>query len=500
MKTIKQLVVLSSFSGALAFGQKIDFPQCQSSVIGPQKIQAQSQNLTDTERVNELEQLLVDFRAIRNSLDSVKRVPTGYVDSCVREKQQMIDMHFKKLNDTTRKNPQVLKVMAQLLDVNFKVPESIQFYDDAYRANPADTESALRSLKLTAGLEFQNYARNHKSMTRDQKVLMLQKLLDKGYALASNPKFSITERIWAMEQVRGVLAANDIRPNVEESYWKRMLDLDPKSDLALRELMTVYESRSDFGKMSVYATQLAYHNAVKAEDVEKIGTALTKAEDESELLKVGNVLVKKFPESADAWGYLGVAEFRVKLYDKAIEHLEKSLGMKAKNPLFKASMAALLEEQADKAAEDKNWVEAMAGYREALKYNPNSAQLKKKTAYLLLDFHADNKFAKTASTKKDMDYALGLLSDALTSKAPLMADYAAGIRLGAHSSNPAKYRNLCDRYQSDRPSGLSIDIVQSCVSIYRSAGSEQKAKGIVDLALSKVKDAPAKQEFLKTLR
>jgi tetratricopeptide (TPR) repeat protein len=195
-----------------------------------------------------------------------------------------------------------------------------------------------------------------------------------------------------------------------------------------------------------------------------------------------------------------VAEFRVKLYDKAIEHLEKSLGMKAKNPLFKASMAALLEEQADKAAEDKNWVEAMAGYREALKYNPNSAQLKKKTAYLLLDFHADNKFAKTASTKKDMDYALGLLSDALTSKAPLMADYAAGIRLGAHSSNPAKYRNLCDRYQSDRPSGLSIDIVQSCVSIYRSAGSEQKAKGIVDLALSKVKDAPAKQEFLKTLR
>lgn len=478
----------------------MDFPQCQPEVLGPQKIRAQSQNVPDPERIIELEQLLIDFRDIRQSLAAVKRVPSGFAKNCINQKKEMVMLHFSKLVPNQQKTHRVLKVMAQLLDNNFEYKDAVKFYEAAYQVNPADTESALRGFKMQADLDLQNFNAHKNSLTRDQKRATLMGLLKKAYEISENPKFSTDQRLWALEEVRGVLAVNEIRATEEEIYWRKFYALDSGSDLAMRELMNLYESRSDFGKMSLFATKLAYHPRALATDAEKIGLALLKAEDHASLLKAFLELNKKFPNDPEILGYLGIAEQRLKLYDKSATHLEKALALKSKNPQVAASYALLLEDLGDKAALSSNWVEAMSRYREALSHNPSSQKLKKKTANLILDYYAESKFPQNPSTKKDMDYALGLLKDALSSKVPLMADYATALRLAAHSTTPAKYTSICDRYRSDRPSGLSVEIVRSCVGIYRAAGSEAKAKSLVDFAADKAVEALTKQEILRTLR
>lgn len=493
-------MLITALSSPIALAVQQDFAQCQPSVLGPQKIQAQSQNLSDSERYAELEQLLVDFRAIRQAVDDKQRVPSGFLNNCFESKKQMVQQHYTKLSPTTQKSHRVLKVMAQILDASLESKDAVRFYAAAYETNPSDTESALRGLKMYAGIEYQNLIKNQKALTQEQKAEILASLLKQAYAIADNPKFTFNDRIWALDQVRGALVSAPLKPQIEEDYWKKYLSIDPTSETALRELMNVYKKRSDFVNMATYAVKLSAHPKVQASDIENIGLALYKTEDFSSLLKVGIDLTNKFATNAEAFGYLGIAEQKLELNDKAYAHLQKSLELKTTNPDVKSSYASLLEETADKDAENKKWISAMSKYREALAQNPNSTQLKKKTAYLLLDYYSDTQFLPKTAAEKDMDYALDLLKESLDSKVPLMADFAAGIRLGAHSTKPAQYTNLCDRYQVDRPSGLTMNIVQSCVSIYRAAGSEQKAKRIVDLAVSKMKDLPAKQELLKSAR
>lgn len=489
------LIILSNAAQAAG-----EFAQCQPGSLGQQKVQAQSNVLSDPQRIAELEQILVDLRAIQQGVSGKAKVPAGFVDNCFVAKKEMVSLQFSKLSPNTQNSHKVLKLMGQITDAAFEHSEAVKFYEAAYELNPADKESALRGLRLYSGLEMQNMTVNQKTLTPEQKTQILRNLLERGYGISDNPKFSREERLWALDQVQGAMASIALQPHIEEPHWKKVLALAPDSEKALRSLMAVYQARGDFAKMSLYAGKLALHPSAQESDIDSIGLALSKSEDFSTLLKVGVHLSNRFPKNAEVWGYVGIAEYHLKLHDKASEHLQKALALKTKNPAVTTSYANLLENLGDNAAKDQNWLEAMAKYREALNFKGQSVQLKKKTAFLILDYYNEVKFPEGASTAKDMDYALGLLKDSLQSKVPLMSDYAAGIRLGAHSSQPAQYRALCDRYQREQASGLTLELVRACVKIYREAGQAGKARQLVDLAISKMPNPPAKQEFLKTIR
>lgn len=476
------------------------FAQCQADYLGKQKIAADSNTLSEIQRMLELEQLLLDLRSIVQSIEQKAKAPRAFLTNCVQQKKSMVEAHSSKLPATTKKTHKYLKLMGQITETVMDYRQALVFYAAAFETNESDKDSGLKAIALQAQIMINEFEINDKTLSKDQKLAMLNNYLSRTFKIANNHKFTKEERLYALDQARPLLAFDDIKKESEENYWKKYIEIEPSSELALRELVKLYKNKSDYRKMSIYAAKLAESPKVLESDIEDIGYALVKAEDYASLLKHGMQFTNKFAKNAEAWGYLGIAEHELKLTEKSLVSLKKSLAMKSQNPLVRTKYSLALENMGDKAAEDKNWIDAMGYYKESLSYNKESNLLKKKTAYLILDYYSENKFPKNTSTQKDMDYALSLLNESLNTKVPLMADYAAAIQLAAHSSKPNSYVYLCDKYQSEQASGLTMDIVKACVAIYNSAQKPQQAKKLVDFAVSKIPNAPSKKELLQTIR
>jgi len=393
----------------------------------------------------------------------------------------MAKMHYEKLSAKMQKQAKVLKLIAEIMELNGLSKSARNYYEAAALQNPDDTESIMKAFTLYTVEQKELFEKNKGKLSSDQVRKTFYTFMNRILEISSNPKFDLKLRIKTMSTGEFLLASNVIEEKFGLEYWKLYSNLDPSYQKPKESLIALYYKKAQYMNAMSYLKKLSDMNKLDLKNLDRTVEIIEKSSAHEDGLKMFQKLLNQNPKDSRVWGYLGIYQYKLGLEDQAQKSFQRSESLGNKDTTITKAHARALENSGDKASKNKNWIQAMSYYSAATDKNPQSYSLRKKLARLIASYlkSTDLKPGSDAA-KKDADFAL---SKVKSIQNKTFEDLGTITNLAVYSSKPSLYQNACDKIKFRRSTSINLTLTENCVYIYQSSKNTSKARAFVTTAV-----------------
>ena len=192
-----------------------------------------------------------------------------------------------------------------------------------------------------------------------------------------------------------------------------------------------------------------------------------------------------FPDDVDLSADLAEALWRSGRVDEAEKIATSVLKKSSQHPMARGTLAKIFEHNGLEAQKLEQWGRAIAAFERALAMKPQNRELGRNMALLLYNFRLKSKFLPQAASRKDMDRALILFTEAQGGVGDSAEALETQIGIAVHSSQPKAAVAPCVRLQKEFGGSKNMVSLLDCAEAFKLDGQKEKAHQLLFEALNK---------------
>ncbi|MBS1983824.1 MAG: hypothetical protein JST16_06605 [Bdellovibrionales bacterium] len=477
------LAAVCSVAGSDAGAAAISF--CDAGLLS-KELDAARTHSSDQIRLQEIDKLYREISMLKKEERTNSEIPGGYIRNCMEKKEQMLLQHVSNCSSSCAAKYEYNFVLGQYFELQGLNKKAYDRYMDAARINPRDYAAPYQAFKVWEKLQSERMdiaAKGEKGLTQKDAEEVLSEITRLLQPIMQSPTAPNALRVEAY-RTRAELMFRVGRLGEAMSDWRQVLTLDPKNIYALSSLASFEKQRGRKAEARQYLESLAPLSPDNFKVQQSLIELQLDAEDYTAALRTSEAVSPKFktnPELSAMRAQALAGEGRVA---EATPLAMKAYQENSKSPVIKAALAFIHLINGEKWADDKLFGKALAEYEAALALNPENQRLRKKMATLLFEQRQATNFEPREPTRKDMDRAVQLLEPLMKKDFVEQRIVEIMISAAAKSNRPALGAPSCARYQADFGSMPHVGLVVDCAKDFKAAGEHEKARKILEDALT----------------